>query len=71
MEETNAKKPEVIIEVKDARKIYKVGQERVTALDGVSFTINKGEFCCLLGTSGSRKINFTKYYGWNRENYIW
>ena len=44
-----------IIEVIDARKIYKVGAERVLALDGVSFTINEGEFCSLLGTSGSGK----------------
>ena len=46
---------EVIIEVRDAKKVYKVGQERVQALDGVSFTIEKGDFCCLLGTSGSGK----------------
>ena len=48
-----------IIEVIDARKVYKVGAERVLALDGVSFTINQGEFCSLLGSSGSRKINLT------------
>ena len=46
---------EPIIEVKDAKKIYKIGSERVVALDGVSFTINKGDFCCLLGASGSGK----------------
>ncbi len=46
---------EVIIEVRDAKKVYKVGQERVQALDGVSFKIEKGDFCCLLGTSGSGK----------------
>ena len=46
---------EPIIEVKDARKIYKVGSEKVVALDGVSFTIDKGDFCCLLGSSGSGK----------------
>lgn len=46
---------EPIIEVKDARKIYKVGTEKIVALDGVSFTINKGDFCCLLGSSGSGK----------------
>ena len=46
---------EPIIEVKNAKKIYKVGTERVVALDDVSFTINKGDFCCLLGSSGSGK----------------
>lgn len=46
---------ELIIEVKNVTKIYKVGTERITALDNVSFTINKGDFCCLLGSSGSGK----------------
>lgn len=48
-------KMEPIIEIKNITKIYKVGSERITALDGVDLTINKGEFCCLLGTSGSGK----------------
>ncbi len=39
---------EPIIEVKNVTKIYRVGTERITALDNVSFTINKGDFCCLL-----------------------
>lgn len=46
---------ETIIEVKNVTKIYKVGTEKVLALDNVSFTINKGDFCCLLGSSGSGK----------------
>lgn len=46
---------DVIIEVREAKKIYRMGQERIRAVDGVSFTVNKGEFCCLLGTSGSGK----------------
>ncbi|MCR4720817.1 MAG: ABC transporter ATP-binding protein [Lachnospiraceae bacterium] len=46
---------EPIIEVKNAKKIYKMGKERIRAVDGVSFTVDKGEFCCLLGTSGSGK----------------
>lgn len=46
---------EPIIEIKNVKKIYKVGTERIVALDGIDLTINKGEFCCLLGTSGSGK----------------
>lgn len=46
---------EPIIEVKNATKIYRVGGEKILALDNVSFTINKGDFCCLLGSSGSGK----------------
>lgn len=46
---------EKIIEIKDLRKVYRIGSEKVVALDSVSFEVEKGEFCCLLGTSGSGK----------------
>lgn len=48
-------KPECIIEVKDLRKVYKVGTERVVALNQINLSIFKGEICCILGTSGSGK----------------
>lgn len=44
-----------VISVKNLYKIYKVGDSKVRALDGVSFTIEKGEFCAIVGTSGSGK----------------
>lgn len=46
---------ENIIELKNLRKVYRIGEEKVVALDNVSLDIKKGEFCCLLGTSGSGK----------------
>lgn len=46
---------EKIIEVKNIKKIYRMGNEKINAVDDVSFEILKGEFCCLLGTSGSGK----------------
>ena len=49
----NQKKP--VIEVNDLYKIYKVGEEKVRALNGVSFKIYEGEFCAIVGTSGSGK----------------
>lgn len=44
-----------VIEIKNVRKVYRMGNERICAVDDVSFEIRKGEFCCLLGTSGSGK----------------
>lgn len=46
---------EKVIEVKNVKKIYRMGNEKIYAVDDVSFDILKGEFCCLLGTSGSGK----------------
>ena len=47
------KKP--VIQVKNLYKVYHVGETRVRALNGVDFTIHKGEFCSIVGTSGSGK----------------
>ncbi len=52
---SDEKKEKAVITVKDLYKIYRIGENRVRALNGVSFTINKGEFCAIVGTSGSGK----------------
>lgn len=46
---------EVIIEVKDLKKVYRIGTEKVVALNSVDLKIFRGEICCILGTSGSGK----------------
>lgn len=46
---------DTVIQVKNVKKIYRMGTEKIFAVDDVSFDILKGEFCCLLGTSGSGK----------------
>ena len=51
MEETKAR--EAVIQVKDLYKIYRMGDTKVHALDGVDFEIYRGEFCAITGPSGS------------------
>lgn len=44
-----------LIEIRDLKKIYKMGTEKVVALGGINLDIYEGEILCLLGTSGSGK----------------
>ena len=46
---------EVIITTNDLKKTYKVGRQHISALDGVSIAVHKGEFLALTGPSGSGK----------------
>jgi len=48
----------VLIEVSNLRKVYRMGDEKVVALDSVSLEIFRGEVVCLLGVSGSGKSTF-------------
>jgi len=44
-----------VFEMKNVKKIYKMGEVEVKALDDVSFKINSGEFVIIMGPSGSGK----------------
>jgi putative ABC transport system ATP-binding protein len=53
--ESNMADKAPVITVKNLYKIYVLGEEKVRALNGVSFEILPGEFCAIVGTSGSGK----------------
>ena len=44
-----------VIEIDNLRKVYRIGSERVVAIDCIDLAIRHGEICCLLGPSGSGK----------------
>ena len=54
---------EELISFKNVKKTYIVGEKKYNALDGVDFTINKGEFVVILGPSGAGKSTLLNLLG--------
>jgi putative ABC transport system ATP-binding protein len=52
-----------LIELVDIARYYQMGDERIAALDGVSFAIDKGEMVAIIGTSGSGKSTLLNILG--------
>jgi len=52
-----------VIRVADLVKIYRMGDVEVRALNGVSMTVEKGEFVAVMGSSGSGKSTFMNIVG--------
>jgi putative ABC transport system ATP-binding protein len=44
-----------VVRLQDVAKVYTMGEERVEAMKGVSFTVQSGEFVSIMGASGSGK----------------
>ena len=52
-----------LIELADVTKVYKVGQEEVRALDGVSLGVARNEYLAIMGPSGSGKSTLMNIIG--------
>ena len=51
------------VELRDVRKIYKMGEVEIRAVDGISFTIQRGEFVIIVGPSGAGKTTVLNILG--------
>lgn len=52
-----------MIEVKNLKKIYKVGELELTVINDLSININEAEFVCFIGPSGSGKSTVLNMIG--------
>ena len=51
------------IEMRDVKKIYKMGEVEIAAADGIDFHVNKGEFAVVVGASGAGKTTVLNILG--------
>ena len=54
---------ENFIELKNVKKTYTVGEQKINALDGIDLNINQGEFVVILGPSGAGKSTLLNLLG--------
>lgn len=52
-----------LIKFKNVKKTYNIGEKKFNALDGIDFSINKGEFVVILGPSGAGKSTLLNLLG--------
>ncbi len=52
-----------VIELIDVKKVYRVGDEYVYAVNGITMSVEKGEFLCIMGASGSGKTTLLSLMG--------
>ena len=52
-----------LVELRDVYKRYKMGEVVINAVDGISFTVEEGEFAVVVGTSGAGKTTVLNIIG--------
>ncbi len=52
-----------VVELIDVKKVYRIGNEEVYAVNGITMSVEKGEFLCIMGASGSGKTTLLSLIG--------
>lgn len=52
-----------IVEVKNLKKVYSLGESKVNAVNGINLSIDEGEFAAIVGASGSGKSTLLNLLG--------
>ncbi len=55
--------PKPIVELKDVKRIYTLGTNKIHALNGVSVSMERGDFVTIMGSSGSGKSTMLNMIG--------
>ncbi len=63
MQTVSKKNEKLIIRLQDVKRIYKVGVERIHALDGIDLKIHDNEYVAVMGPSGSGKSTLMNVLG--------
>ena len=54
---------ETLLQVQEICKYYRMGEVQITAVDHVSFSVEKGEFVVIVGASGAGKTTVLNLLG--------
>ena len=54
---------ENFVQLKNVSKVYKMGEVEIRAVDGIEFSISKGEFVVIVGPSGAGKTTVLNILG--------
>lgn len=56
----DTRRQEKILQIRSLRKVFRIGASDLTVLDGIDFSVQKGELICILGRSGCGKSTLLK-----------